>query len=125
MKGCRISELTNEINSTVTADQCGAPNREMSSVVANAGNCRPMTAVDPSKANLEGVVKMIEPRLRNDRQTRATFDPHSRIVALMIHQGSPYVIVIMGAKRFSKSGGAFWSTHANEGMSMFDKQQTR
>ena len=58
-------------------------------MVANAGSCRPMTAVDPGNAKsgkeIEAV-KMIEPRIRNDRKARATFDPGSNSVALMMHQ---------------------------------------
>lgn len=47
MKGCGDIRIDQWNQCDTESDQCSAPNREMRPVVANAGTCRPMTAVDP------------------------------------------------------------------------------
>lgn len=47
MKGCGDVRIDQWNQCDDESDQCSAPNREMSPVVANAGNCKPMTAVGP------------------------------------------------------------------------------
>ena len=105
--------------------------------MANAGSCRPMTAVNPGNAKSEEekdeAVKMIEPKTRNGRKARATFDPASNPVALTMHHSSSYVDTLWKQKDWLNWEVPFWvpmqtvsrsNPKAGDGTSMFVKQQT-